>query len=95
MRSRTWLGSILMTVLIGLAAAPHLRRTNNHPYLECRWVGGWLVHDRRRLADLIHSVHNDIGHQGHSRRGTVNPALVNKNEAETGVGPSLHEFRSF
>ena len=85
MRSRTVVGLFLVMGLVGLAGSPTLAADKQ---ITLTWTagglgGGWYT-IAGGLADLIHSVHNDIVIKVIPGGGTVNPALVNKKEADLG-----------
>ena len=87
MRSRTWLGVILVIGLVGFAGSPAVAADKQ---ITLTWTagglgGGWYT-IAGGLADLIHSVHNDIVIKVIPGGGSVNPALLNKKDADLGWG---------
>jgi len=96
MRSRACLGVLLVIGLLGLAGSPAFAADKQ---ITLTWTagglgGGWYT-IAGGLADLIHSVHNDIVIKVIPGGGTVNPALVNKKETELGWGLPFMNFAAF
>jgi uncharacterized protein len=96
MRSRTWLGVLLVIGLVGFAGGPAFAADKQ---ITLTWTagglgGGWYT-IAGGLADLIHSVHNDIVIKVIPGGGTVNPALLNKKDADLGWGLPFMNFAAF